>query len=599
MKPNRVPTATRLTLAFGGIVLVVALTGAWVLGGLAPGDAALGEQSRRDSRELDLALQLQAAALAAGQAARASAAAPAAAASAAAVASGVPMAGAAGPMAFAPPAEQALERYARLRQQLDALPPSPQAAQARAALDAAASSARLLLLPVIAGGAEAVTGVPPPLAAQAQAVVQDWSQALQAHAQAVSRAAVAREQEAGDRRAAEQRALALALVCAALLAAALGVWAVRGLRRELGTDPGQLKAAAERLGQGELYHALDRRDSSDSVVDAFDRMREALAALALAVRHAAHDTAGAGRELAAGQDDLRGRVEQQALMLGQALAAVQALGVALRRGAEEARQAAGLAGELQELAARSGAAVAAAVDGVRELQAGERRLGELVQAVEGVAFQAHLLAVNAALESARAESPVKPGGGVAVQVRELSQRFADTARQLRAQAGAHESALAQRALALSAQADTALQTLGTVAHRLARSGAGLDLLARDQAGDAERIDRTLLELDQATRQTALMAERNAASAQALRAHSGQLLAALSPLKPLPGSGHDIGPAPPLEWALPVGEPFTPGSVGIEGPVSPAAAPPDVIPPSGPDAAAPAADAAAGDAAGRA
>jgi methyl-accepting chemotaxis protein len=599
MKPNRVPTATRLTLAFGGIVLVVALTGAWVLGGLAPGDAALGEQSRRDSRELDLALQLQAAALAAGQAARASAAAPAAAASAAAVASGVPMAGAAGPMAFAPPAEQALERYARLRQQLDALPPSPQAAQARAALDAAASSARLLLLPVIAGGAEAVTGVPPPLAAQAQAVVQDWSQALQAHAQAVSRAAVAREQEAGDRRAAEQRALALALVCAALLAAALGVWAVRGLRRELGTDPGQLKAAAERLGQGELYHALDRRDSSDSVVDAFDRMREALAALALAVRHAAHDTAGAGRELAAGQDDLRGRVEQQALMLGQALAAVQALGVALRRGAEEARQAAGLAGELQELAARSGAAVAAAVDGVRELQAGERRLGELVQAVEGVAFQAHLLAVNAALESARAESPVKPGGGVAVQVRELSQRFADTARQLRAQAGAHESALAQRALALSAQADTALQTLGTVAHRLARSGAGLDLLARDQAGDAERIDRTLLELDQATRQTALMAERNAASAQALRAHSGQLLAALSPLKPLPGSGHDIGPAPPLEWALPVGEPFTPGSVGIEGPVSPAAAPPDVIPPPGPDAAAPAADAAAGDAAGRA
>lgn len=596
MKPNRDPIATRLALAFGGIVLVVALTGAWVLGGLAPGDAALGEQSRHDSRELDLALQLQAAALAAGQAARASAPPPA---SAAAVASGVPMAAAAAPVASAQLAEQALERYARLRQQLDALPPSPQAAPARAALDTAASSARLLLLPVIAGGAEAVTGVPPPLAAQAQAVVQDWSQALQAHAQAVSRAAVAREQEAGDRRAAEQRALALALVCAALLAAALGVWAVRGLRRELGTDPGQLKAAAERLGQGELYHALDRRDSSDSVVDAFDRMREALAALALAVRHAAHDTAGAGRELAAGQDDLRGRVEQQALMLGQALAAVQALGVALRRGAEEARQAAGVAGELQELAARSGAAMTAAVDGVRELQAGERRLGELVQAVEGVAFQAHLLAVNAALESARSESPGKPGDKVAVQVRELSDRFAETARQLRAQALARESALARGALALSAQADTSLQALGAASQRLVRSGAGLDLLARDQAGDAERIDRALVELDQATRQTALMAERNAASAQALRTHSGQLLAALSPLKPLPGSGHDIGPAPPLEWALPVGEPFTPGHVGIEGPGSPAAAPPEALLPPGPDAVAPAAGAGAGDAAGRA
>jgi len=552
MKSHRVPTATRLALVFGGIVLVVALTGAWVLVGLAPGGAALGEQSRRDARELDLALQLQAAALAAGQAAHASAAAPAAAVRASAVASGAPTAGASAPMAFAQPAEQALERYARLRQQLDALPPSPQAAQALAALDAAASAARLLLLPVIAGGAEAVTGVPPPLAAQAQAVLQEWSQALQAHAQAVSRAAVARAQEAGDQRAAEQQALALALVCAALLAASLGVWAVRGLRRELGTDPGQLKAAAERLGQGELYHALDRREPSDSVVDAFDRMREALAALALAVRHAAHDTAGAGRQLAAGQDDLRGRVEQQAAMLGQALAAVQALGVALRRGAEEARQAAALAGELQGLAARSAAAVAAAVDGVRELQAGEGRFGELAQAVDGVAFQAHLLAVNAALEATRTDAAARPGEPVAAQVRELSRRSAETSRRLRAQAEGREQALAQRALALTAQADTALQALGTAAQRLARSGAGLELLARDQAGDAERIDRTLLELDQATRQTALMAERNAAAAQALRAHSGQLLEALSPLKPLPGGSADTT-APPLVWAIPPGE----------------------------------------------
>lgn len=242
-------------------------------------------------------------------------------------------------------------------------------------------------------------------------------------------------------------------------------------------------------------------------------------------------------------------------MLGQALAAVQALGTALRRGAEEARQAAALAGELQELAARSAVAVAAAVDGVRELQAGAGRFGALAQAVEGVAFQAHLLAVNAALEAARAAPAATPGAPVAAQVRELSRRSAETARQLRAQVGTHEDALAQRALALSAQADTALQALGTAAQRLARSGAGLDLLARDQAGDAERIDRTLLELDQATRQTALTAERNAAAAQALRAHSGQLLEALSPLKPLPGSGPETLAAP-LVWAIPPGETST-------------------------------------------
>lgn len=234
MKSNRVSTATRLSLAFGGIVLVVALTGAWVLGGLMPGDAAIGEQSRRDARELDLALRMQAAALAAGQAVLA----PAAMASSPAAASGVLPAAAA---ELERPLDQALDGYARLRQQLDALPPSAQAAPARAAVDAVAAAALLALQPAMASGAEAVTGVPPPGAAQVQAAVQDWAQALQAHAQAVGRAAGVREAAADDSRTAQRRALALALVGAALLAAALGVWAVRGLRRELGTDPGQLR----------------------------------------------------------------------------------------------------------------------------------------------------------------------------------------------------------------------------------------------------------------------------------------------------------------------------------------------------------------------
>lgn len=515
--PARLSTAARLALAFGAIVLVIAAAGGAALGALVRGDATLETQAQRDARELELALQLQAAALAV--------------------------------LAPAAPAEPVLQRYASLRAQLQALPPAPQAEGERAALDAAAARARLALLPPADAGADAVADAPPAPATDTPAALQAWVQALQAHAEAVRRAALAQEQAALETRATLQRALAAALVGAAALAALLGLWAVRGLRRELGTDPGQLKVAAERLGQGELYHALDRRDARDSVVGAFDRMREALAALALAVRHAAHDTAGAGQQLAAGQDELRGRVDQQAAALQQALAAVQALGAALRRGADEARQAGTLAEELQGLAERGGAAMATAFDGLRGLQADDSRLAELAQAVEGIAFQARLLAVNAGLEATRAGAADGPGAAFPVQARELAQRCADTARELRARAEGHEAAAAQRVQALAAQADAALQSLGGAAGRLARSGAGLDLLARAQAEDAERIDRTLLALDQATRQTALTAERNAAAAQALRAHSGQLLDALSPLKPLPGSGPGIGPGP-LGWADP-------------------------------------------------
>jgi len=532
--PARLSTAARLALAFGAIVIVIAAAGGAALGALVRGDAALQAQAQRDARELELALQLQAAALAALSPATPAPASPA------------------NPATSATPAalaEPTLQRYAGLREQLQALPPAPQAEAERAALDAAAARARLALLPPADAGADAVADAPPVPATDTPAALQAWVQALQSHTEAVRRAALAQEQGALETRATLQRVLAAALVGAAALAALLGLWAVRGLRRELGTDPGQLKAAAERLGQGELYHALDRRDARDSVVDAFDRMREALAALALAVRHAAHDTAGAGQQLAAGQDELRGRVDQQAAALQQALATVQALGTALRRGAEEARQAGALAEELQGLAGRGGAAMAAAFDGLRELQQDDHRLAALGQAVEAVAFQARLLAVNAGLEAARSGATDGPGAAFSSQARELAQRCADTARELRARAAGQETAAAQRVQALAAQADAALQSLGGAAGRLARSGAGLDLLAREQAEDAERIDRTLLALDQATRQTALTAERNAAAAQALRTHSGQLLDALSPLKPLPGSGPEIAPAP-LGWAAP-------------------------------------------------
>jgi methyl-accepting chemotaxis protein len=525
MNATRLSSATRLVLAFGGIVLLIAVAGGLALASLVRDDEARLAQAERGAREIALAQQMQAAALDAGR---------------------LPPEAVPSRSGLAAAAQTAVERYAQLRTALGQLPPSPEAGAARAAADAAAAAARSALLPTMELGADAVADGPPALPADGrQTALLAWVQALQVHAEAVRGAAQAREQAAQAPRETFRRVATAGLVASAALAALLGLWAVRGLRRELGTDPGQLKAAAERLGQGELYHALDRRDARDSVVDAFDRMREALAALALAVRHAAHDTAGAGRELATGQDELRGRVEQQAAMQQQALAAVQALGAALRRGAAEADQARALAEELQALATRGAEAMAQAFDSVRELQSGDPGLGELAQAVEGVAFQAHLLAVNAALEAGRVTSPAPAETGLPQQARELAQRCAETARRLRAAAAGRDAASTQRSLALAAQADAALQGLGGTANRLVRSGAGLELLAQENAEGAERIDRTLAQLGEAARQTALMVERNSAAAAVLRAHSGELLAALSPLKPLPGSGPDLAAVPPL------------------------------------------------------
>ena len=524
MSPPRVRTATRLALAFGGVVIVIAVAGGLALLGVVRGDSARQAQAEREARELELALTLQAAALKAVQASPGEAA-----------------------------AASAFERYAQARLAIQALPPSPQARAALEAVDAAAAVARLHGVPVTVGGWDAVADPAEPVdpspgargrLGAAVASAPAWMQALQGHADAVRRAAEAGRQQAQEARATLQRALAAAIVAAGLLAALLGWWAVRGLRRELGTDPGQLKEAAQRLGQGELYHALDRRDARDSVVDAFDRMREALAALALAVRHAAQDTAGSGQHLAAGQQVLRERIDQQAQAVQQALLAVSALGAALKRGADEAQQARDLAEQVQGLAQRGGQAMAQAFDGVRALEAAAVERQQWARAVDGIAFQARLLALNATLEAGRAGVAVGDAAARADEVAALSQRCAELARLLRETPSGGELA-AGRALSQLAQADAALQSLDSAAGRMARAAGGLDVWAREQAGSAERIDLTLAQLDQATREAALTAERNAAAAQALSLHSGQLLAALSPLKPLPEGLPELPPLAPL------------------------------------------------------
>lgn len=560
MSPPRVRTATRLALAFGGVVIVIAVAGGLALAGLARGDAAQRAQAERDARELELALTLQAAALQAIPVVQ------------------VLAGDAAGFDAF--------ERYAGARQALEALPPSPQARAAREAVDAAAAVARLHALPVAAGGWDAVAD-PAPTSAGAEGgpgaaaagppPAQAWMQALQRHADAVRLAAGAGRQQALEARARLQRALAAAFLAAGLLAALLGWWAVRGLRRELGTDPGQLKEAAQRLGQGELYHVLDRRDARDSVVDAFDRMREALAALALAVRHAAQDTAGSGQHLAAGQQALRERIDQQGQAVQQALQSVGALGAALKRGADEAEQARDLAEQVQGLAQRGGQAMAQAFDGARVLQAADVERQQWAREVDAIAFQARLLALNATLEVGRAGEAGGDAAARADEVAALSQRCADLARRLRGSAGA--DAAAGQVLSQLAQADAALQSLDTTAGRMARAAAGLDAWAREQAGDAERIDATLTQLDQATREAALTAERNAAAAQALSLHSGQLLAALSPLKPLPEGLPELPPLAPLP-AVEVFPTEDAGAAPAEGAAAPGPAGPGEEPPRG-------------------
>jgi methyl-accepting chemotaxis protein len=163
---------------------------------------------------------------------------------------------------------------------------------------------------------------------------------------------------------------------------------------------------------------------------------------------------------------------------------------------------------------------------MRGINDSSRKIAEIIGVIDGIAFQTNILALNAAVEAARAGEQGRGFAVVASEVRNLAQRSAEAAREIKALIGAS----VERVEAGSAQIDEAGRTMEEVVSSIARVTAVVSEIrnaSSEQSNGVSQVGQTVSELDQATQQNAALAEQSAAAAESLQRQGRQLVEAMA------------------------------------------------------------------------
>ena len=233
----------------------------------------------------------------------------------------------------------------------------------------------------------------------------------------------------------------------------------------------------------------------------------------------------AAREIAMGNADLSSRTEQQASSLEQTAASMEELNATVKQNADNSQQASALARSSNEVAQRAGTMVASVVQTMDEIEASSKKIAEIIGVIDSIAFQTNILALNAAVEAARAGEQGRGFAVVATEVRNLAQRSAAAAKEIKTLIGSSVDTvkggtrLVQQAGATMAEVVSSFQQVAGLVNHI--SGA-----SREQSAGIDQVTLAVGQMDEVTQQNAALVEEAAAAAESLEEQAGALVQAV-------------------------------------------------------------------------
>src|SRR5450830_740760 len=341
------------------------------------------------------------------------------------------------------------------------------------------------------------------------------------------------------------------LIVALVVLVPLTVFSVRGLARSIT----QARDLAERIAEGDLSNEV-RSDSDDEIgqlVSAMGQMQESLRDLVNQVMPATENIATASSEIASGNNDLSHRTEQTAANLQKTSSSMEALTHNGQQSAESSRQASALAGSASQVAEQGGQVVSRVVSTMEEIRTASRKIGDITGVIDGIAFQTNILALNAAVEAARAGEQGRGFAVVAGEVRNLAQRAAQAAREIKTLIGASEAKV-ESGSELVQQAGSTMSEVVVSVQRVAHIVADITQATGEQSGGLSEVNSAVAQLDQVTQQNAALVEESAAAAQSMQTQAEQLEQLVRRFRLGAGEPATLRRSPPKAMPAPLNRP---------------------------------------------
>ena len=355
------------------------------------------------------------------------------------------------------------------------------------------------------------------------------------------------------------RALMVGVTLLGLIIGGIAAWLItRSLHRQLGGEPAYAADIADRIAEGDLGVTIaTRAGDQSSVLYSMQRMRDNLSNIVADVRQGTDTIATASNEIAAGNLDLSARTEQQASSLEETASSMEEMTSTVKQNAENSRQANQLAASASEVAVKGGAVVAQVVRTMGEINDSSRKIVDIISVIDGIAFQTNILALNAAVEAARAGEQGRGFAVVATEVRNLAQRSAAAAKEIKLLIGNSVDKV-DFGSKLVGEAGSTMDEIVTSVQRVTDIMNEISTASREQEAGIEQINEAISQMDTVTQQNAALVEEAAAAAASMQEQAGKLAAAVSVFKLEPGAG--AGAAPARYAATPrVGKPVRPAA----------------------------------------
>jgi methyl-accepting chemotaxis protein len=291
-----------------------------------------------------------------------------------------------------------------------------------------------------------------------------------------------------------------------------------------------------KYAKGDLTVSIDRLPGKKAqTTEAIDAVKASLVGIVTQIKESTDSINTAAKEIAQGNTDLSQRTEEQASSLEETASSMEQLTSTVKQNSDNAKQANQLAIGASEVAVRGGEVVGEVVRTMESISDASKKIADIISVIDGIAFQTNILALNAAVEAARAGEQGRGFAVVATEVRNLAQRSAAAAKEIKGLIGDSVNRV-DAGSKLVNQAGETIQEVVQQVKRVTDIMAEISAASAEQSSGIEQVNTAVTQMDEVTQQNAALVEQAAAAAESLQEQSEVLADAVSVFRLEAGTG---------------------------------------------------------------